>query len=163
MPIQPHGREIDLLLVEDNPGDVRLTQEAFKAGRVKVNLQVAADGAEAVDFLRRKGKFASAPRPDLILLDLNLPKLNGREVLSEIKSDPDLRRIPVVVMTTSNSQQDIQKAYTLNANCYISKPMEYDDFVGIVESIEDFWLTKATLPGKEPLAQPNSEKPAEYP
>jgi CheY-like chemotaxis protein len=139
-------RPVDLLLVEDNPGDVRLTQEALKTCPVNVNLNVAKDGVEAIEFLRRIGKFENAPRPDLILLDLNLPRKTGGEVLWEIKSDPDLRRIPVVVMTTSNSPQDVQKAYSLNANCYISKPMEFDEFLGVVKSIEDFWLTKATLP-----------------
>lgn len=143
------GKVVDLLLVEDNPGDVRLTQEAFKEGNVKVNLSVAQDGVEAVDFLYRRGKYREAPRPDLILLDLNLPRKNGREVLSEIKADPDLRRIPVVVMTTSKAQQDIQKAYTLNANCYIAKPIELEEFISVINSIEDFWLTKATLPTKE--------------
>jgi len=143
-----NSKAVDLLLVEDNPGDIRLTQEAFKEGRIKVNLCVATDGIEALEFLRHKGKFSDAPRPDLILLDLNLPRKNGREVLSEIKNDPDLRRIPVVVMTTSKAPQDIQKAYNLNANCYISKPIELDDFLGVVQSIEDFWLTKATLPTK---------------
>jgi chemotaxis family two-component system response regulator Rcp1 len=142
------GRVVDLLLVEDNPGDVRLTQEAFKESPRKINMSVARDGVEAIDFLRRRGKYATAPRPDLILLDLNLPRKNGREVLMEIKSDPDLRRIPVVVMTTSKAEQDIQKAYTLNANCYISKPVDFDEFLGVVQSIEDFWLSKASLPAK---------------
>lgn len=139
---------MDLLLVEDNPGDIRLTQEAFKECHVRVHLSVAMDGVEAIDFLRQQGKFKDAPRPDLILLDLNLPKKSGREVLSEIKNDPDLKRIPVVVMTTSKAQQDIQRAYTLNANCYVTKPVELDEFMGVVQSIEDFWLTKATLPVK---------------
>lgn len=141
-------RAVDLLLVEDNPGDVRLTEEALKDGPVQVNLSVAKDGVEAVEFLTRTGRFQNAPRPDLILLDLNLPRKNGREVLAEIKSDPDLRQIPVVVMTTSKSEQDIERAYELNANCYITKPIELDDFLGVVHSIEDFWLTKAMLPAK---------------
>jgi len=141
-------RAVDLLLVEDNPGDVRLTEEALKDGPVQVNLSVAKDGVEAVEFLTRTGRFQNAPRPDLILLDLNLPRKNGREVLAEIKSDPDLRQIPVVVMTTSKSEQDIERAYELNANCYITKPIELDDFLGVVHSIEDFWLTKAMLPTK---------------
>jgi CheY-like chemotaxis protein len=149
MAANPNGRPVDLLLVEDNPADVRLTQEAFKEGHIKVNLSVARDGVEAVNFLRRRGKFKDAPRPDLILLDLNLPHKSGREVLSEIKSDLDLRQIPVIVMTTSKASQDVQKAYTLNANCYIAKPIELDDFMGVVQSIEDFWLTKAALPEKE--------------
>jgi chemotaxis family two-component system response regulator Rcp1 len=144
----PQRETIDLLLVEDNPGDVRLTREALKEGQLSVNLSVAVDGVEAVEFLRRTGKFANAPRPDLILLDLNLPRKSGREVLSEIKSDPDLKKIPVLVMTTSTSQQDIARAYSLNANCYIAKPMELQDFIEVVQSIEDFWLTKASLPAK---------------
>jgi CheY-like chemotaxis protein len=141
-------RAVDLLLVEDNPGDIRLTQEALKDGPVRVNLSVAKDGVEAIDFLNKRGRFGNAPRPDLILLDLNLPRKNGREVLAEIKSDPDLRQIPVVVMTTSKSEQDVERAYELNANCYITKPIELDDFLGVVHSIEDFWLTKAVLPGQ---------------
>jgi chemotaxis family two-component system response regulator Rcp1 len=140
------SRPVEVLLVEDNPGDVRLTQEAFKDGRMLVNLNVASDGAEALEYLYRKGKFTNAERPDLILLDLNLPKKNGREVLTEIKADPDLRRVPVIVMTTSKAEQDIYKAYNLNANCYISKPVELDEFLNVVRSIEDFWLTIVTLP-----------------
>ncbi len=143
-----NNRAIDLLLVEDNPGDIRLTEEALKDGPVRVRLSVAKDGVEAVEFLNRQGRFKNAPRPDLILLDLNLPRKNGREVLAEIKADPDLRQIPVVVMTTSKSEQDIERAYDLNANCYITKPIELDDFLGVVHSIEDFWLTKAMLPGQ---------------
>lgn len=143
-----YKRAVDLLLVEDNPGDIRLTEEALKDGPVKVNLSVAKDGVEALEFLMQQGRFADAPRPDLILLDLNLPRKNGREVLHEIKSTPSLRQIPVVVMTTSNSEQDIDRAYELNANCYITKPIELDDFLGVVHSIEDFWLTKAMLPAK---------------
>ncbi len=122
-------RPVELLLVEDNPGDVRLTQEALKEGTLAVNLSVARDGVEALDFLRHREPFADAPLPDLILLDLTLPRKNGREVLSEIKSDPLLRRIPVLVMTTSRADQDIQKAYSLNANCYITKPMDLDEFL----------------------------------
>jgi len=141
-------KPIDLLLIEDNPGDVRLTQEALKEGNVAVNLSVTTDGVEAVDFLFRRGKYSEAPRPDLILLDLNLPRKSGREVLSEIKNDPELKRIPVLVMTTSTAQQDIARAYNLNANCYIAKPLELNEFMDVVQSIEDFWLTKATLPAK---------------
>lgn len=152
-------RPIDLLLVEDNAGDVRLTQEALKEGPVHVTLHVARDGEEALDFLFQRGKFVDAPRPDLILLDLNLPRKNGREVLSEIKSNLDLRSIPVVVMTTSKAKQDIERAYTLNANCYISKPMELDHFLSVIQSIEDFWLTKATLPGKD-FKFPDPAKPS---
>jgi CheY-like chemotaxis protein len=142
------NRAVDLLLVEDNPGDIRLTKEALKDGPVKVNLSVAKDGVEALEFLMQRGQYQNAPRPDLILLDLNLPRKNGREVLKEIKADPHLRQIPVVVMTTSRSQQDIESAYELNANCYITKPIELDEFLGVVHSIEDFWLTKAMLPAK---------------
>jgi CheY-like chemotaxis protein len=141
-----HGRAVEVLLVEDNPGDVRLTQEAFKDGRVYVNLTVAMDGVEAMEILRREGQHASKPRPDLILLDLNLPRKNGREVLEEIKADEELKRIPVIVMTTSKAEQDIYRAYNLNANCYVTKPVDLDDFLNVVRSIEDFWLTIVTLP-----------------
>lgn len=137
---------MEILLVEDNPGDVRLTQEALKDGRVAVKLTVASDGVEAMDILRRRGTHSSQPRPDLILLDLNLPRKNGREVLEEVKADTDLRRIPVIVMTTSQADQDVSKAYSLNANCYVTKPVNFDDFLKVVRSIEDFWLTVATLP-----------------
>jgi len=139
-------RPVELLLVEDNPGDVRLTQEALKEGSLPVHLSVARDGVEALDFLRHRAPFDDSPTPDLILLDLNLPRKNGREVLSEIKNDPLLKRIPVLVMTTSRADQDIQKAYSLNANCYITKPMDLDEFLRIVKSIEDFWLKTVTLP-----------------
>lgn len=139
-------RPLELLLVEDNPGDVRLTRDALRSGDVAVNLNVARDGVEAIEFLRRKGAHESAPRPDLILLDLNLPRKSGREVLSEIKADPTLKRIPVLVMTTSRADQDIDRAYSLNANCYIAKPMDLDEFLRIVRSIEDFWLKTVTLP-----------------
>jgi two-component system, chemotaxis family, response regulator Rcp1 len=144
--MQPTGRAVEVLLVEDNPGDVRLTQEALKEGRVMVNLTVAADGVEAMEILNRKGPYREKPRPDLILLDLNLPKKNGREVLLEIKADAELRRIPVIVMTTSKAEQDIHRAYNLNANCYITKPVDLDEFLHVVRSIEDFWLTIVTLP-----------------
>jgi two-component system, chemotaxis family, response regulator Rcp1 len=140
-------RPLELLLVEDNPGDVRLTREALKSGKVATNLSVARDGVEAMEFLQRRGSFESAPRPDLILLDLNLPRKSGREVLLEVKSDPELKRIPVLVMTTSRADQDISRVYSLNANCYITKPMELDEFLRIVRSIEDFWLKTVALPG----------------
>ncbi len=140
------SRPVEVLLVEDNPGDVRLTQEAFKDGRVFVNLTVAADGVEAIEILKGRGTFSGKMRPDLILLDLNLPRKNGREVLEEIKADDDLKRIPVIVMTTSKAEQDIYRAYNLNANCYITKPVDLDDFLNVVRSIEDFWLTIVTLP-----------------
>jgi two-component system, chemotaxis family, response regulator Rcp1 len=140
------SRPVEVLLVEDNPGDVRLTQEALKDGRVLVNLTVAADGVQAMEILRRQGSHESKARPDLILLDLNLPRKNGREVLEEIKADDELKRIPVIVMTTSKAEQDIYKAYNLNANCYVTKPVDLDEFLNVVRSIEDFWLTIVTLP-----------------
>ena len=140
------SRAVEVLLVEDNPADVRLTQEALKDGRVMVNLTVASDGVEAIDILKRAGPHTTKPRPDLILLDLNLPRKNGREVLEEIKADDDLKRIPVIVMTTSKAEQDIYKAYNLNANCYVTKPVDLDEFLNVVRSIEDFWLTIVTLP-----------------
>jgi len=132
------SRPVEVLLVEDNPGDVRLTQEALKDGHVMVNLTVAADGVEALEILKRNGIHANKARPDLILLDLNLPRKNGREVLEQIKADMDLRRIPVIVMTTSKAEQDVHKAYNLNANCYITKPVDLDEFLNVVRSIEDF-------------------------
>jgi CheY-like chemotaxis protein len=137
---------IEILLVEDNPGDVRLTREALRDGKVSNNLHVAVDGVEALAFLRRSGKYLGAPRPDLILLDLNLPRMSGREVLEQIKEDPELRTIPVVVLTTSQAEQDIVKAYELNANCYVTKPVDLDQFITVVKSIEDFWLTIVRLP-----------------
>jgi len=137
---------IEILLVEDNPGDIRLTTEAFKEGKVANNLHVVEDEMEALDFLRQKGGFADAPRPDLILLDLNLPKKDGREVLAEIKEDPSLKRIPVVVLTTSKAEEDILKSYDLHANCYITKPVDLDQFFNIVKKIEDFWLCIVKLP-----------------
>lgn len=140
------GRPVEVLLVEDNPGDIRLTQEAFKEGRFLINLSVATDGVQAIDMLNRRGPYVEAPRPDLILLDLNLPKKSGREVLGEIKADDELKRIPVIVMTTSKAAQDIHRVYDLNANCYITKPVELDEFLKVVRSIEDFWLTIVTLP-----------------
>jgi two-component system, chemotaxis family, response regulator Rcp1 len=139
-------RTVEVLLVEDNPADVRLTQEALKEGTLPIHLNIAHDGVEAMDFLFHRDQFRDAPVPDLILLDLNLPRKNGREVLSEIKADPELKRIPVIVMTTSMAVQDIQKAYSLNANCYIAKPMDLDEFLRIVKSIEEFWLKTVTLP-----------------
>jgi chemotaxis family two-component system response regulator Rcp1 len=140
------GRPIEILLVEDNPGDVDLTREGLAGFKVRNTLHVAVDGMEAMDFLRRTGKYAGVPRPDLILLDLNLPRKNGREVLAEVKSDPDLRRIPVVILTTSKEEEDILKSYNLHANCYITKPIDLGQFMKVVRSIEDFWLTIVRLP-----------------
>ena len=139
---------IEVLLVEDSPGDVRLTREAFKDAKVHINLHVASDGAEAMDFLSRKGEHANAPRPDLILLDLNLPKKDGREVLEEIKVSPTLQSIPVVVLTTSASDADILRSYKLHANCYITKPVGLDGFLEVVKSIDNFWLTVVKLPSE---------------
>lgn len=141
-----NGRAIEILLVEDNPGDVRLTMEALKEGKLLNNLSVVGDGVEALAFLRREGKFADSVRPDLILLDLNLPKRSGLEVLADIKADEDLRRTPVVILTTSQAEQDIVKSYNLYANCYVSKPVDLEQFMTVVKSIEDFWLTIVKLP-----------------
>jgi two-component system, chemotaxis family, response regulator Rcp1 len=140
------GKPIEILLVEDNPGDIRLTQEAFKEAKVRNRLSVVTDGEMAMEFLHKTGKFMDAPRPDIILLDLNLPKRDGREVLSLIKQDPDLRCIPVIVLTTSKAEMDILKAYNLNANCYIEKPMEFYSFTKTLQSIGNFWLIFAKLP-----------------
>jgi CheY-like chemotaxis protein len=137
---------IHVLLVEDSPGDVRLTQEAFREANVTIKLHVALDGVEAMAFLRREGDHADAPRPDLILLDLNLPRMDGREVMALIKRDDNLRSIPTVILTTSEAEADIVKSYDLQANCYLSKPVQLDSFVGLVKSISDFWLTTAKLP-----------------
>jgi two-component system, chemotaxis family, response regulator Rcp1 len=136
----------EVLLVEDSPGDVRLTREAFKDAKVHINLNVASDGAEAMDFLNRKGKHSDVPRPDLILLDLNLPKKDGREVLDEIKQSPVLKSIPVVILTTSASDEDILRSYRLHANCYITKPVGLDGFLEVVRSIDTFWLSVVKLP-----------------
>jgi chemotaxis family two-component system response regulator Rcp1 len=140
------GRPIEILLVEDNPGDVRLTIEGLNESKVRNNLHVARDGVEAMEFLRREGQHAGPVRPDLILLDLNLPRMDGREVLSEIKSDPKLKTIPVVVLTTSRAEQDVLRSYELQANCYITKPVDLEQFITVVKSIEDFWFTIVTLP-----------------
>ena len=139
---------IEILLVEDNPGDVRLTQEALREGKVKNNLHVARDGVEALAFLRREGIHKDATRPDLVLLDLNLPRKDGREVLEEIKADPALKMIPVVVLTTSSAENDILNTYSLHANCYITKPVDLEQFVKVVKSIDDFWLTVVRLPSE---------------
>ena len=139
-------RSIEILLVEDNPGDVRLTEEALKEGKVSNRLSVVPDGVEAIEYLRKRGDYASAATPDLVLLDLNLPRMDGREVLNEIKSDDDLKRIPVVVLTSSKAEEDILKVYNLHANCYITKPMDLNQFIKVVKSIEDFWFTIVKLP-----------------
>lgn len=137
---------IEVLLVEDSPGDVRLTREAFREANIAINLSVATDGVEAMEFLRRQGHRADSPRPDLILLDLNLPKMDGREVLALIKQDAELKSIPTVILTTSEAEADIAKSYSLQANCYLSKPVQLDTFESLVGSINDFWLTRVKLP-----------------
>lgn len=139
-------RAIEILMVEDNPGDVRLTREAFKEGKVRNELHVAEDGVAALDFLYRRPPHQQAPRPDLILLDLNLPKKDGREVLETIKSDPSLKTIPVVILTTSQAEEDVIRAYHLSANCYVTKPVDFEQFMRIVQTIEEFWLSVVTLP-----------------
>jgi two-component system, chemotaxis family, response regulator Rcp1 len=136
-------------LVEDNPGDVRLTREAFRAANRSIRLHVAPDGVEAMAFLRRQGPHAQVPRPDLILLDLNLPKMDGREVLARIKEDESLKTIPTVILTTSDAEADIVKSYQLQANCYLSKPVQLEAFENVVASINDFWLTKVKLPQQQ--------------
>jgi two-component system, chemotaxis family, response regulator Rcp1 len=141
-----NSRTIEILLVEDNPGDARLTLEAFKDGRVLNNLTVMKDGVEALAYLRRQGPYANAKQPDLILLDLNLPRKDGREVLSEIKADEHLMKIPVIVLTTSAAEEDIARAYSRHANCYITKPVDLDQFLRVAQSIETFWLSLVKLP-----------------
>ena len=140
------SRPIEILLVEDSPGDVRLTKEALREGKVLNTLHVAEDGVQAMEFLRREGKFAQTPRPDVILLDLNLPRKDGREVLAEIKSDENLKRIPVVILTISQAEEDSLKTYNLGANCYINKPVDLEQFTKVVKSIDNFWFTIVTLP-----------------
>jgi two-component system, chemotaxis family, response regulator Rcp1 len=137
---------IDILLVEDNPGDVRLTREILKDGRLRNNLFVCGDGEDALDFLRRRGKHANATRPDLVLLDLNLPRKSGREVLAEVKDDPDLKAIPIVILTTSSAEYDVLQSYNLHANCYITKPVDLAQFIKIVHEICDFWFEIVKLP-----------------
>ncbi len=137
---------VEILLVEDNPGDERLTREALREGKVYHNLHWVKDGVEAMAFLRRQGKYASVPRPDIVLLDLNLPKKDGREVLEEIKTDEDLKRIPVVVLTTSKAEADVLRTYNLHANCFVTKPVDLEKFIVVVKSIDVFWLTVVTLP-----------------
>ena len=142
------AKPIEVLLVEDNPGDVRLTREALKGSKVLNNLHVVENGEDALFFVRQQGAHINAPRPDLILLDLNLPKIDGREVLSNIKADENLKRIPVVILTTSQAEEDILKAYNLNANCYITKPVDFDQFLNVVRVVEEFWLTIVKLPSR---------------
>ena len=144
-----NGMPIQVLLVEDSPGDVRLTKEAFRDANSSIHLHVAYDGVEAMAFLRKTGKHVNAPRPDLILLDLNLPKMDGREVLAHIKDDESLRLIPTVILTTSDAEADIAKSYQLQANCYLSKPVQLDAFESLVKSINDFWLVKVKLPSQQ--------------
>lgn len=139
-------RPIEILLVEDNPGDVDLAREGLANGKLHNNLHVVNDGEEAMEFLYRHGAFAEAPRPDLVLLDLNLPKKDGREVLAEIKTDPNLKRIPVVILTTSRAEEDVLRSYNLHANCYITKPIDLEQFIKVVKSIEDFWMSIVVLP-----------------
>jgi chemotaxis family two-component system response regulator Rcp1 len=140
------GRPIEVLLVEDSPGDVRLTREALKEGKIRNNLSHVPDGVEAMAFLRHEGPYADVPKPDIVLLDLNMPRKDGREVLAEMKADARLKRIPVVVLTTSEAEQDILKTYDLHANCYITKPVDLDQFISIVRSVENFWLQLVKLP-----------------
>jgi len=141
-------RPIEILLVEDSPGDVTLTIEALRDAKVANNLHVARDGEEALRFLRQEGEFADKPRPDLVLLDLNMPRKDGREVLADMKADPVFKRIPVVVLTTSQSEDDVAAAYNLSANCYVAKPVDLDQFLGVVRAIDDFWLSLVKLPGE---------------
>lgn len=140
------SRPVEILLVEDNPGDARLTQEALKEGKIRNNLHHAKDGVEALQFLRREGPHANAPTPDIVLLDLNLPKKDGRQVLAEMKADDALKTIPVVVLTTSEAEQDILRSYALHANCYVTKPVDLEKFISIVRAIENFWLAVVKLP-----------------
>jgi chemotaxis family two-component system response regulator Rcp1 len=149
------GRPIEILLVEDSPSDTELTVEALREAKMRNHLNTVEDGVQALAFLRRQGQFANAPRPDLIMLDLNLPRRDGREVLAEIKADQDLRTIPVVVLTTSRAEQDVLRAYNLHANCYITKPVDFEQFLDVVRSIESFWLFVVTLPPNgQPTAAP---------
>jgi len=137
---------VEVLLVEDSPGDVRLTRDAFRETNDSIRLHVAVDGVEAMDFLKKRGAFVDSPRPDFILLDLNIPKMDGREVLAQIKKDNDLKTIPTIILTTSDSEADIRKSYELQANCYLNKPVQLEDFENVVKSINDFWTTKVKLP-----------------
>jgi CheY-like chemotaxis protein len=142
------GEPIEILLAEDNPGDVRLTEKALEQGQILNNLHVVEDGVEAMKFLRREGEYAEKPRPDLVLLDLNMPRKDGREVLEDIRADPELRRIPVVVLTSSEAEEDVVRSYELNANAYLTKPVDFGGFVDIVERIEEFWFSVVKMPPK---------------
>jgi CheY-like chemotaxis protein len=148
---------IEVLLVEDSPGDVRLTQEAFREANSLIRLHVAYDGFEAMAFLRREGIHVDAPRPDFILLDLNLPKMDGREVLAHIKNDESLKAIPTIILTTSNAEEDIASSYQAHANCYLSKPVQLNEFECVVKSINDFWLTRATLTQRRPADETTAD------
>ncbi len=148
MTTSPLPRPIEILLVEDSPADVLITREAFEEAKLLNTLHVVEDGVQALEFLRRQGSYADAPRPDLILLDLNLPRKNGREVLAEIKADPQLKSIPVVILTTSSLDEDVLNAYDLHANCYVIKPVGFDNFFKAVQSIQDFWFSVVTLPAE---------------
>jgi len=148
MDTKPLPKNIEILLVEDSPADVLLTREAFEQNRIVNAIHVAEDGIQAMDFLNQRGAHASAPRPDLILLDLNLPRMNGREVLAEIKADPDLKTIPIVVLTTSGAEEDILKAYHLNANCYVVKPVGLDNFMKAMQCVGHFWFSVVALPSE---------------
>jgi two-component system, chemotaxis family, response regulator Rcp1 len=147
-PVGARGMPIEVLLVEDSPGDVRLTREAFRRANQSIHLHVACDGVEAMAFLKNEGTHANAPRPDIILLDLNLPKMDGREVLAHIKEDENLKTIPIVILTTSVAEVDIVQSYQLRANCYLSKPVQLNEFEALVKSINDFWLTGVRLPNQ---------------
>jgi len=142
------GKPINILIVEDNPGDARLIKEVLNEGKILNDLHIVKDGVEAMEFLHKRGEYAKAPRPDLIILDLNLPKKDGREVLAEVKSDQHLKSIPIVIMTTSNAEEDILKSYNLHANCYITKPIDLNQFIKVVKSIEEFWFSIVKLPPK---------------
>jgi CheY-like chemotaxis protein len=157
----PDGQPIEILLVEDSPSDTELTQEALREAKVRNHLSTVEDGVQAMSFLRRSGVYKGAPKPDVIMLDLNLPRKDGREVLAEIKQDPELKTIPVVVLTTSQAEQDVLRAYHLHANCYITKPVDFEQFLQAIRSIESFWLMLVTLPprGLRTAVAPLNEPP----
>jgi CheY-like chemotaxis protein len=157
--IQQH-RPFEILLAEDNPGDVRLTREALRESNILHHLHVVSDGVAAMAFLRHEDAYAGTPRPDLILLDLNMPRMDGRRVLALIKNDADLRRIPVVILTSSQNETDVQSAYDLQANCYVTKPTDFDQFIGVVKEVEEFWTTTAELPSPSEPAAKSTNQPA---